>query len=56
MKFSLPTITKAMGFSSTNAQLLSCPPYVAGAIGAVVLPWISDHYKHRAFCTYDSST
>ncbi|UZP39042.1 hypothetical protein NXS19_006858 [Fusarium pseudograminearum] len=34
-KFTLPSITKAMGFSNTNAQLTSAPPYVAAAISAI---------------------
>lgn len=46
-KFTLPTITKAMGFSSTNAQLLSAPPYVAAAISAVVFAKMSDRFFWR---------
>jgi MFS family permease len=46
-KFTLPTITKAMGFSNTNAQLTSAPPYVAGAISAVVFARLSDHFYWR---------
>ncbi|RYP03740.1 hypothetical protein DL764_004915 [Monosporascus ibericus] len=46
-KFTLPTITKAMGFSATNAQLTSAPPYVAGAISAIVFARISDRFYWR---------
>lgn len=47
IKFTLPTITKSMGFSSTNAQLTSAPPYVAAAISAVVLARLSDRFYWR---------
>ncbi|KAJ5398544.1 hypothetical protein N7465_009033 [Penicillium sp. CMV-2018d] len=46
-KFTLPTITKAMGFSSTNAQLTSAPPYIAGAISAIVFARFSDRFYWR---------
>ncbi|ORY58135.1 major facilitator superfamily domain-containing protein [Pseudomassariella vexata] len=46
-KFTLPTITKSMGFSSTNAQLMSAPPYVAGALSAILLARLSDRYYWR---------
>jgi uncharacterized membrane protein YeaQ/YmgE (transglycosylase-associated protein family) len=46
-KFNLPTITRAMGFTSTNAQLLSAPPYVMGAISSIVFSKISDHFNWR---------
>jgi MFS family permease len=47
LKFTLPQIMVNMGFSSTNAQLLSAPPYVAGAISAVVVAKFADRYKWR---------
>lgn len=46
-KFTLPSITKAMGFSNTNAQLTSAPPYVAAAISAIVFAKISDRFFWR---------
>ncbi|KAL4922530.1 major facilitator superfamily domain-containing protein [Aspergillus aurantiobrunneus] len=46
-KFTLPTITEAMGFESTNAQLMTVPPYVAGAISAVFFSWLSDRFYWR---------
>lgn len=36
-----------MGFSSTNAQLTSAPPYVAAAISAVVFAKLSDRFYWR---------
>lgn len=46
-KFTLPTITQAMGFSDTNAQLTSAPPYVAAAISAIVFAKVSDRFYWR---------
>lgn len=36
-----------MGFESTNAQLLSAPPYIAGAISSIVFSKISDRFYWR---------
>lgn len=36
-----------MGHSNTNAQFLSAPPYVAGAISALVCGQLSDRIKRR---------
>ncbi|KAJ5773865.1 hypothetical protein N7457_008761 [Penicillium paradoxum] len=46
-KFTLPTITKGMGFEGTNAQLMTVPPYVAGAISAVIFSTLSDRFYRR---------
>ncbi|KAI1855759.1 hypothetical protein JX265_012204 [Neoarthrinium moseri] len=46
-KFTLPSITKAMGFTNTNAQLMTVPPYVAGAISAIFFARLSDHFYWR---------
>lgn len=46
-KFTLPTITKAMGFSTTNAQLTSAPPYVAAAASAIIFARVSDRFYWR---------
>jgi hypothetical protein len=46
-KFTLPSITKAMGFTNTNAQLMTVPPYIAGAISAIFFARLSDHYYWR---------
>ncbi len=46
-KFTLPTIIKAMGFSNTNAQLMTAPPYVAGALSALFFSYLSDRFYWR---------
>lgn len=46
-KFTLPTITKAMGFDNTTAQLMTVPAYVAGAISALFFARLSDRYYWR---------
>ncbi|KAH7353168.1 major facilitator superfamily domain-containing protein [Pyrenochaeta sp. MPI-SDFR-AT-0127] len=46
-KFTLPTITKGMGFNNTNAQLMTVPPYVAGAISSIVFAKLSDRFYWR---------
>ncbi|RGP76559.1 mfs general substrate transporter [Fusarium longipes] len=48
LKFTLPQIIKNMGFTNSNAQLLTIPPYVAGAISAVVFNVLSDKFRRRA--------
>lgn len=46
-KVTLPTITKSMGFSNTKAQLLSAPPYVAGAVTSILAGYFSDRLNWR---------
>ncbi|KAJ5259623.1 hypothetical protein N7478_012604 [Penicillium angulare] len=46
-KFSLPTLTEAMGFEGTTAQLMTVPPYIAGALSAVAFSNMSDRYNWR---------
>ncbi|KAL8364835.1 hypothetical protein RB595_003894 [Gaeumannomyces hyphopodioides] len=46
-KFTLPTIIKSMGFSTTNAQLMTVPPYVAGAPSALFFSRLSDRFYWR---------
>ncbi|KAJ9491643.1 hypothetical protein VN97_g1570 [Penicillium thymicola] len=46
-KFTLPSITKTMGFQDTNAQLMTVPPFIAGAISAIAFTNISDRYNWR---------
>ena len=41
-KFNLPTLTSAMGYENWSAQLMSAPPYVAGAITTIILAKLSD--------------
>lgn len=47
LKFTMPQIMKNMGYTSANAQLLSVPPYVVGAISAYVSSLLSDRYRWR---------
>jgi MFS family permease len=47
LKFTLPQIMVNMGFKSTNAQLLSAPPYIAGAISAIVVATFADRVRWR---------
>ena len=35
LKFTMPSITKSMGFTSSQAQLMTIPPYVVGAAAAL---------------------
>lgn len=42
LKFTLPQIMVNMGFNSTRAQLLSAPPYIAGAISALCVSKVAD--------------
>ncbi|KAL2213232.1 MFS general substrate transporter [Sarocladium strictum] len=49
MKFTLPQIIKNMGYSSSNAQLLSIPPYVAGAISSVCFNMLGDKMRRRSY-------
>ncbi|CAN9417370.1 unnamed protein product [Alternaria alternata] len=46
-KFTLPTITKSMGFDNTNAQLMTVPPYVAGALSSIFFAKLSDRFYWR---------
>lgn len=48
LKFTMPSITESMGFTTAQAQLLTIPPYVAGAISAVTLSFFSDRFQWRA--------
>lgn len=42
-----PTIINELGYSAANAQLLSVPPFVAGAIATVVVGIYSDKHNLR---------
>ncbi|KAJ6561201.1 MFS general substrate transporter [Mycena vulgaris] len=43
----LPTIIHALGFSATNAQLLTIPPYAAGCLSTIAFGALSDHTRAR---------
>ena len=47
LKFTMPQILKNMGYTSTNAQLLTAPPYACGAISALVSALMADRFKWR---------
>ncbi|KAF6745722.1 major facilitator superfamily domain-containing protein [Ephemerocybe angulata] len=43
----LPTIVNGMGYSKTQSQLMSVPPYVAGCIATITGGLLADRYKQR---------
>lgn len=47
IKFTMPQIVKNMGFTSTKAQLMTAPPYVVGAISALISAWFADKLTWR---------
>ncbi|KAK3896555.1 major facilitator superfamily domain-containing protein, partial [Staphylotrichum tortipilum] len=47
VKFTMPQIVKNVGFTSTNAQLMTAPPYVVAAFSSLLCAWFSDKYKWR---------
>jgi MFS family permease len=47
MKFTMPSIVEYMGFTSTNANLMTVPPYVAGALSALFFAYLSDKFYWR---------
>lgn len=47
LKFTMPSIIRSMGFTSTNAQLLTAPPYFCGAVAAVVSALFADRLSWR---------
>ena len=42
-KFTMPQIIKQLGFSTTQSQLLTIPPYVCGGVAA----WLSGRFSDR---------
>ncbi|RKL19719.1 hypothetical protein BFJ68_g3198 [Fusarium oxysporum] len=48
MKFTMPTILRGMGYTSSDAQLMTIPPYAIGAISAYVFAIFADKYSWRA--------
>ncbi|KAI0191642.1 major facilitator superfamily transporter [Astrocystis sublimbata] len=47
LKFTLPAIITSMGFKSSTAQLLTIPPYAAGAISAYAVAVCADKFRWR---------
>lgn len=46
----LPTIINGLGYKSTEAQLLSVPPYAAAAILTITIGYIADRTRQRGLC------
>jgi MFS family permease len=46
-KFTLPTLTRTLVSSTTRAQLLTAPPYLAGALVSLLFAWLSDRFNRR---------
>jgi sugar phosphate permease len=46
----LPSIISQLGYSSTKAQLLTVPPYVAAAVLTVAIGFIADRTRKRGLC------
>ncbi|KAF4954356.1 hypothetical protein FSARC_12153 [Fusarium sarcochroum] len=47
LKFTMPQIVRNMGLKSTQAQLLTIPPYVLGAISAFLSSLFADRFSWR---------
>lgn len=47
LKFTMPQIIRNMGFVTTNAQLLTIPPYCLGALSAFLSSWFADRCSWR---------
>lgn len=46
-KFTMPQIIKDLGFTSSNAQLLTIPPYFCGGMAAWISGRMADRFKWR---------
>ncbi|KAF2008009.1 MFS general substrate transporter [Amniculicola lignicola CBS 123094] len=44
----VPTVINGLGYSSTNAQLLTIPIYVFASIVTIIFAWLSDYKKTRS--------
>jgi predicted MFS family arabinose efflux permease len=47
----LPTILVGMGYTGTRGQLMSVPPYAAGAVCTVLVGVIADRTLQRGYCS-----
>ncbi|CAI6334217.1 unnamed protein product [Periconia digitata] len=47
----MPLVVKGMGFSGTDATLMSAPPFIAGVIGLLIIVRSSDHLRERSLHT-----
>ncbi|KAF3992258.1 hypothetical protein FT663_01223 [Candidozyma haemuli var. vulneris] len=43
-----PTVIYSLGYTSTQAQLMSAPPFICGAIICVLMAWCSDRVGYRS--------
>ncbi|KAI5785781.1 major facilitator superfamily domain-containing protein [Geopyxis carbonaria] len=48
----LPTILKALGWTSTRAQLLTVPPYVIACMWSIFVSWLSDRWQRRGYIIF----
>ncbi|KAF9886417.1 hypothetical protein FE257_011449 [Aspergillus nanangensis] len=48
VSFFLPSIIKALGYTSSTAQLLTVPIYITAAVVAVASAWVSDRRRQRS--------
>ncbi|CAI6100746.1 unnamed protein product [Clonostachys chloroleuca] len=56
LKFTMPSVIKGMGFTSSTAALLTIPPYAMGTVSALVSSWIADRYIWRfPFIVFDQT-
>lgn len=46
-KFTMPQIIKQLGFSTTQSQLLTIPPYFCGGVSAWIIGRYADRFKWR---------
>jgi nitrate/nitrite transporter NarK len=46
----LPSIVAQLGYTSTQAQLLTVPPYVVAAVLTVIVGFIADRTRQRGLC------
>lgn len=47
LKYTMPQIVRNMGYESTTAQLMSAPPYIAGAITTILSGYYADKRGNR---------
>ncbi|KAK6948183.1 hypothetical protein Daesc_009947 [Daldinia eschscholtzii] len=45
----LPTVVKNLGLDTTTALVLTCPPYIFGALVSIALSWSSGHFNERTW-------
>lgn len=48
VSFFLPSITKSMGYTNADAQLMTVPPYIAAVFSSMTAAYLSDRYNLRS--------